>query len=250
MLDIQVIGIQFRLASHVILPTILLGLLVVYIVDGTVQARPVIQAVILVAFLLYVLQIYMPIFHALSSGSSLNSSEEVYPLRVLSASTLSLVVDAILLVILYQAISNLRRRFPSIFAGELALWGTLTVDALLFSSLNFAGTPQWGQMVLNDWGAKTLAALALYPLNYLYIKFIAPTLPDTAATTPRPTLDLFNTQVELEDAHAPAIWPVIYAQPNQPADHESQQCTDAPRTGLHLACVRSRPATGVDRIAA
>ncbi len=198
MLDVQVIGIQFRLAPHVILPTILLGLLVVYIVDGTVHARPVIQAVILVAFLLYVLQIYLPFFYALSSGSSLNSSEEVYPLRTLSASTLSLVVDVVLLVVLYQAISNLRRRFPSIFAGELALWGTLTVDALLFTSLNFVGSPQWGQMVLNDWGAKTLAALALYPLNYVYIKFIAPTLPDTAATTPRPTLDLFNTQVELE----------------------------------------------------
>jgi PAS domain S-box-containing protein len=199
MLNVQIIGIQFRLASHVILPTILLGLLVVYIVDGTVHARPVIQAVILVAFLLYILQIYLPIFNAFSSGSALNSSEEIYPLRVLSASTLSLVVDVILLVIFYQAISNLRRRFPSIFAGELALWGTLTVDALLFTSFNYAGTPHWSQLALNDWTAKTLAALALYPLNYLYIKIIAPTLPNTAATTPRPTLDMFNTQVELEE---------------------------------------------------
>jgi PAS domain S-box-containing protein len=198
MLDVQIAGIQFRLASHVILPTILLSLLIVYIVDGTVQARPVIQSVILVAFLLYVLQIYLPIFHAFSNGSSLNSFEEVYPLRVLSASTLSLVVDVILLVILYQAISNLHRHFPSIFAGELALWGTLSVDALLFTSINFAGTPQWGQAVWNDWLAKSLAGVAFYPLVYVYIKYIAPTLPDTAATTPRPTLDLFNTQVELE----------------------------------------------------
>jgi two-component system phosphate regulon sensor histidine kinase PhoR len=197
-LDIQIAGIQFRLASHVILPTILLGLLVVYIVDGTVQARPVIQAMILVAFLMYVLQIYLPIFRAFSSNSSFNSFQEVYPLRALSASTLSLLADVILLVITYQATSNLLRRFPSIFAGELALWSTLTVDALLFTSINFAGTPQWGPMVLNDWVAKTLAGLALYPLNYVYIKIIAPTLPDTAATTPRPTLDVFNTQVELE----------------------------------------------------
>lgn len=198
MLDVQIIGIQFRLASHVILPTILLGLLIVYIVDGTVQARPMIQSIILVAFLLYVLQIYLPIFHAFSSGSSLNSFEEVYPLRVLSASTLSLVVDVILLVILYQATSNQLRRFPSIFAGELALWGTLSVDALLFTSINFMGTPQWGQAVVNDWLAKSLAAIAFSPLVYVYIKYIAPTLPDTAASTPRPTLDVFNTQVELE----------------------------------------------------
>ncbi len=198
MLDVQVLGIQFRLASHVILPTILLSLLAVYIVDGTVQARPVIQAMILVAFLLYVLQIYMPIFHALSSGSILNSSQEVYPLRVLASSTLSLLVDVTLLVILYQAISNLRRQFPSSFAGELALWGALTADALLSTSLNIAGTPQWGQALLNDWIAKSLAALALYPLSYLYIKVIAPSLPNTAATTPRPTLDMFTTQVELE----------------------------------------------------
>lgn len=197
-LDIQVIGIQFRLASHIILPTILLGVLAVYIVDGTVQARPVIQAVILVAFLLYVLQIYLPIFRALSSGSSLNSSQEVYPLRVLAASTLSLVVDVTLVVILYQAISNVRRRFPSSFAGVLALWGALTADALLYTSLNIAGTPQWGQVLLNDWVAESLVVLALYPLSYLYINVIAPTLPDTAATTPRPTLDVFNTQVELE----------------------------------------------------
>lgn len=197
-LDIQVIGIQFRLASHIILPVILLGVLAVYIVDGTVQARPVIQAVILVAFLLYILQIYLPIFRALSSGSSLNSSQEVYPLRVLAASTLSLVVDVTLLVVLYQAISNLRRRFPSSFAGVLALWGALTADALLYTSLNIAGTPQWGQVLLNDWEAESLVVLALYPLSYLYINIIAPNLPDTAATTPRPTLDVFNTQVELE----------------------------------------------------
>jgi two-component system phosphate regulon sensor histidine kinase PhoR len=198
LLNVEIIGIQFRLASHVILPTILLGLLVVYVVDGTIQARPILEAIILVALLLGILQIYAPIFHALSGEPSLSSLQEVYPLRLLAASTFTLVVDVILLVILYQAISNLRRHFPSIFAGELALWGTLSVDALLFTSINFAGTPQWGQALWSDWAAKSLAALAFSPLVYSYIKLIAPTLPDTAATTPRPTLDLFNTQVELE----------------------------------------------------
>jgi PAS domain S-box-containing protein len=198
LLNVEIIGIQFRLASHVILPTILLGLLVVYVVDGTIQARPILEAIILVAFLLGILQIYAPIFHALSGNPGLNSIQDVYPLRLLAASTLTLGVDVVLLVVLYQAISNLRRHFPSIFAGELALWGTLTVDSLLFTSIISAGTPQWGQALWSDWVAKSLVALAFSPLVYSYIKLIAPTLPDTTATTPRPTLDLFTTQVELE----------------------------------------------------
>jgi PAS domain S-box-containing protein len=186
-------------AYFLFLPLLLFGLLLVYIMEGTVHARAALLGAMVVAFLAALIQI-VPMPDLTISWIKVQPAGLIggVGFRTLFSSTLALAIDLLALVLVYQWISNLQVRYPSRLAAGLALLITLFCDAVLFSLFSYGGEAVfWSQLLLNLAG-KTIAALTLAPLLVYYIYNVSRALPESAATTPRPIFDIFSTSVQLE----------------------------------------------------
>ncbi len=184
--------------SYIILPTLLMGLLVIYIVNGSTQARNTFSGLILVSFLIVLFQ-FLPAL----PGNWFTIPVTVAPQNLLQpriplASLVALIMDMAVLVICYQSVSNWRSRFPSHFASGLALLASLLCDALIFPILAYGGTPDFYEQVFANLIGKSLAGIALWPLVVIYLIKFSPAYPGSAAVTPRPVLDIFSTHLQLE----------------------------------------------------
>jgi PAS domain S-box-containing protein len=185
--------------SYLFTPVLLCGLLIVYIVEGSTRARSALLGVITINLLAAVIQL-IPV-----PGLDLKwfRVDPVAPiggagLRILLASSLALAVDLFVLVVSYQAISNLFVRYPSRLATVAALMVALWSDALVFALFAYVGRSSfWYELLVNLTG-KSLAALILAPLLVLYVRYYSRAFPGTSAATPRPLLDIFTTSVQLE----------------------------------------------------
>jgi len=96
--EVQVGNLSVNPDSYVLLPVLLLGLLVVYVVDGTHQARVVLAGVILVTAMVGFFQLFLPL-HAQLPGSIIEADAiQGYPLEIFVGSVVALIVDMILLI--------------------------------------------------------------------------------------------------------------------------------------------------------
>ena len=138
-------------AYSLFLPLLLFGLLLVYIMEGTVHARAALLGAMVVAFLAAFIQI-VPTPSLTLSWIKLEPAGLIggVGLRTLFSSTLALAIDLLVLVLVYQWISNLQVRYPSRLAAGLALLISLFCDALLFSLFSYGGEAVfWSQLLLN-----------------------------------------------------------------------------------------------------
>jgi PAS domain S-box-containing protein len=196
--EVQVGNLSVNPDSYVLLPVLLLGLLVVYVVNGTYQARVVLAGMILVTAMVGFFQLFLPL-HAQLPGSIIEADAiPGYPLEIFVGSVVALIVDMILLIVVYQAVCNLRGRSPGRLAGGFALISALWVDAIIFPLISSLGDVGSMNIILIHLVGKTLAGLALFPLLAYYLHWVAPRFPDSAAKTPRPVLDFFTTTLQLE----------------------------------------------------
>ena len=156
--------LRISIGSYALLPTLLLGLLVIYIINGSTQARNTFWGLIFVSALIAVFESLPSLLSKLVTSLPAVLSQSVVQPRIPLASAFTLIVDMAVLVIVYQSISNWRSRFPSRFASGIALLAALWSDAIIFPFLAYSGTPLLiSQMSINLIG-KSLAGLALWPL--------------------------------------------------------------------------------------
>ncbi|MBN2549742.1 MAG: GAF domain-containing protein [Anaerolineales bacterium] len=197
-LNIGAVPLQLSLGSYVLLPPILLGLLIIYVVNGSTRARNTLIGLVSVTFLIALL-LTIPSFYQPSPGLiTFPTASTNPPARIPIASALTIPIDMIVLVIVYQSLSNWRGHFPSLMASGAALMAALWSDALVFPLLAYLGTPSWpGQLAPNLIG-KSIAGAILWPIAMLYLSRAAHIFPNSAATTARPVLDLFTTRLQLE----------------------------------------------------
>ena len=190
--------LRIALGSYVILPTLLMGILVIYIINGSTQARNIFWGLIFVSVLIAFFQSLPTVLDKLFAGlpAALPKSP-VHP-RIPLASGFTLIVDMAVLVIVYQSVSNWRSRFPSRFASGIALLAALWSDAIIFPILAYTGTPAlFSQLAVNMIG-KSLAGVALWPVVSIYLDKFSPDYPGSVAATERPVLDIFTTRLQLE----------------------------------------------------
>jgi len=195
LLTMNVVGVEARLSvgSYVILPILLMGLLVIYIINGSAQARNTFWGLILVSLLIALYQ-SLPGILVLLPGILPNqlSLADLSP-RIPLSSAATLMIDMVVLVIVYQSVSNWRSRFPSRLASGIALLVALWSDAIFFPIFAYAGTPvSLSQTIVNVLG-KSLAGLALWPVIVLYLIRYSPGYPNSAAAIQRPVFDIFAT---------------------------------------------------------
>lgn len=185
-------------SSFVFLPAILLGLLIIYVINGTTQARTVLLSIVGVTLLAAVFRFFPPLRPS-EGEAALTVSGAGPNLRILIASAIALIADMYVLVLSYQWLSNLRRRYPSRLAGVLALMAGLWCDGLLFASAAYAGLADfWSKLAFNLAG-KTLSGVALAPFIIIYFHRFVRSFPDSAATVSRPVGDIFTRSLKWEE---------------------------------------------------
>jgi len=195
---VEVGKLSFNLDSHIVLPVILFGLLIIYVANGSLQARGILVGMVLLTVLVALFQILLPLHLALPGGVLRGPAHLGYQPRILAASVLAFSLDLVILIMVYQVTSNLRNRFPSRFAGVVALIAALCSDAILFTLVAFGGDMAFKQDILTHLAGKTVAGLALAPLLVAYLNNIRLMFPDSAVTVPRPALDFFTTSQQIE----------------------------------------------------
>jgi len=190
--------LSFSLDTHSLLPVLLFGLLILYMINGTLQARGILLGMLLVTIFAITVQIVLPIHIHLPGGVSQLNTSPGYSSRLLISSFVAFAFDLIMLILVYQTASNIRNRYPSQLASILALFSALWSDAIIFPILAFWGEPTLGEDLLTHLAGKSLAGLALCPLVVYYLHKVAPKFPESAGSQPRSAWDFFTTSAQLE----------------------------------------------------
>lgn len=187
--------------SFLLLPVILLGLLLIYIVNGTAQARFTLIGMLLVTLLVGLIQL-VPGYDLSLPGFTMTDQRSLtaHSPPDLLVSALALTASVVVLIVVYQAVSNLQSAYPSPLSAGLALLAALWVDGLIFalvSGLELSSRVYFTNLAIHL-GGKTVSALLLWPLLGIYLNVFASRYPDSAAATPRRALELFTTADRLE----------------------------------------------------
>jgi len=193
-------GMEMNLTvgSYVLLPTLLMGLLIIYIVNGSLQARNVFAGLILVTLIIATYQSFTVSLSRILIFVEPPIGQSNLSPRIPLASAVTLVVDMIVLVVVYQGLSNWFGRYPSRLAAGMALLAAIWSDGLIFPILAYLGQPDLpGLLTLNMVG-KSVAAIFLWGIATVYITKFSRQYPRSAASTQRPPLDIFNSRLQLE----------------------------------------------------
>jgi PAS domain S-box-containing protein len=190
---------QVSLGSYLLLPVLLLGMLMIYIVHGPVRARNLMVGIIVIAIFIAASQIIPFLYQQIALEQRPFSYEDTIPAaRIPLASAATVAIDVAVLIVVYQAISNRRRRFPSQVAGIVALFLALWTDALVFPVLAYLPARQWMVQIPFNLAGKSFAGLTVLPFIYIYQRHISAFFPDKSVLSPRHPLDLFKTRIQLD----------------------------------------------------
>ncbi len=213
-------SINLTLSTNVLIPVILLGILLIYATEGSTPARNaiwgIIAVIILVLFILYILPVHLNLPGGGRFQEILNDSPLLQlSLRKIVASAIAFVADLYILAILYQYIINrcgFSDRYqwwnapkdsalPIWLAIGVALMGSLWVDALVFTSITYAGTSSLLDFLPGQIIGKTISGIVLWPIAAYYLTHNSRKLPDFRKMSQRRSFDvLFGSFGQLEDA--------------------------------------------------
>ncbi|MCC6957403.1 MAG: GAF domain-containing protein [Anaerolineales bacterium] len=188
----------FLASTSILLPSFLAGLLVIYIVNGSLHARYILAGSILTLGLVAVFQS----LSAMSQFSLFTFSTFTNPpsalIRLVFASVLILTLDMILLIVVYQGISNWQEKYPSLFASAAALCAALAFDTIMYPVLVNQGASDFVHPLSPNLAETGLSALIICVIVAFYIQRFSRNMPGSAAATPRPSLEIFSSQFQLE----------------------------------------------------
>lgn len=191
-------NLNFSPGSYILLPNLLLGLLLIYILNGSIQARYALTGIIIISLLVALYQSLPAILNALQVEGLFTQSQANVSPRIPLASAITILVDMVVLIVVYQWLSNWRGKFPSRAASGAAIFTALWCDAFLFPLLAYLGKPDlFAQLPVNLFG-KSISAGLLWVLAFIYLSRNSHNLPDSIAAVQRPVLDIFSTQLQLE----------------------------------------------------
>lgn len=176
------------------LSALLLGVLIVYIFDGTVRARFLIISLAGIGLLVEGINVLIKL-QAAVSASQLNIATLIErPAWMGFTAACSLALELIVMVMVYQLVSNFRRRTPDVLAAVTAIlaacWLNVFISTAVFN--------QDGSTLGVDLALNTLAALSLAPLISIHQKRSGQMIPQNASNSTRPAMDFFSTQAQLE----------------------------------------------------
>jgi PAS domain S-box-containing protein len=187
-------GLELVVGSTVLVPVALLGILLIYAVQGTAAARVTIFGILGVSGLALGLHLIQAEHLTMPGGGNVAGLPAESPAFARSAAitTGSLVAFALslsVIVIVYQAIQNLLPRTPAWLTPGLALMAAMWCDTLVFRALAFGWTGSVSD-VPGALAAKTVSTLVVWPLAGWYMARVAPNMPGYEEAKDRGALDL------------------------------------------------------------
>jgi PAS domain S-box-containing protein len=196
--------VYIRLSAHQLMmiapttyvPVILLGVLVLYVIEGTIPARASILSILGASVLYQLLFLSNRLHLAMAGGRSffdlnMASPQFAFDLQGNLSSLLAFAADLLIIVVVYQFVLNKFPRWPAWIAPGLALLVSLWSDTLLYQ-VSCCGVPDLGifSRIADDMMGTTLAGLVLWPVAGIYLTRIAPRLTETHAEKHRPVFDV------------------------------------------------------------
>jgi PAS domain S-box-containing protein len=187
-------GVDVIIVSVVLVPAALLGMLAIYVVQGTAAARITLFGVLGVSVLALGLQLLQAGHLSLPGGGTIaglaadhRSLARSPSITIGSLAAFALSLTAI--VVVYQTVTNFLPRTPTWVTPGLALLAALWTDTLTFRVVAFG----WGGL-LDPVGItlvqKSVAGVIVWPLAAWYLVRVAPTMPGYAPDRDRGALDL------------------------------------------------------------
>jgi signal transduction histidine kinase len=204
-------GIILYLTSHIILPSILMSILVLYVVNGSQVARLTMFGLVgvsalIAVFMLVAQSVLQP--GSVQVGGAAFALVSNFTLRDTIASILTFLADMVAIAIVYQGSKNVfGPRVPEAIPIGMALLAALWTDAVVFVLLAQLGNDAFAADLPGSILGKTVAALVLWPVAAVYLTHFAPRLPDYQGAEKRPIFELFSPslkQVRLELVQAKA----------------------------------------------
>ncbi|MFW6303677.1 MAG: PAS domain S-box protein, partial [Candidatus Sumerlaeota bacterium] len=161
---------RFLVGSTVFFVSLLLSIFIIYTFDSVRAARIAITFALAVTVVAPLLRGYL-----YSEGANFGLDESAFlepaPMRVYVASTLSMALSFILLVILWQSLRNREKRLPLAAQIFLTLFVTLQFDALVFVTGAFAETEDYGAILSGHIFNRIFIAVAASPVLAFYFSW-------------------------------------------------------------------------------
>lgn len=157
--------------SSVLFTASVFMILLVYIRDDATEARKLIYSVVLAniilsAFML-ILGEQLDWLHEQNTNKSFD--DFITPPRILLAGTATLLIDLLLIIIIFEAISKLTKNiFIRIFC---AMTFVLTVDTIIFSTASFYGQANLGEIIKSGIVGKMIMAFVFSSIMIAYFYF-------------------------------------------------------------------------------
>jgi hypothetical protein len=167
---IQVGGLSFLVGSAVCYTSVLLGVFVVYVIDGSRATRILIASMIGMALLACVMAVLFRLQLSSPQGSGL-SVITAPNLRTNVAGILSTVCASLLLAVTWQLLHNKLSRVPLVVRVLSTLFGVFCIDLLIFNGLAFWGHQQQWDIIAGAMLGRLVAAVVVSPLCSIYISY-------------------------------------------------------------------------------
>ena len=168
--SVHVAGITFMVGSTVFYTSILLGVFVVYVVDGPHATRIAISTVAgvsaMVPLIALVLHLQMQIAEHVSMSYVPTPS-----LRVNTASVVATVADLFFLAIAWEFLGKPRLGLHLWLRAFLTLLGVMWLDVALFATGAFAGAPEYLNIMKGTLTSRLVISLFACPVLYLYLNW-------------------------------------------------------------------------------
>ncbi len=179
------------IGSNVVVPVVWLGLLVIYIVDGTAAARLAMLGIIGVSALAFGIQAVQSLHLQMpGSGSLLDQTQNLTgTLRITVASTVAFAAALTAITIVYQGLRNYVARLPIWAVVGVALLSSGVTDAVVFGMV-LHGVPGFLANLPMVIAGKSISAVILWPMAGYYLTRVARDRPHFSGVDSRRTFDL------------------------------------------------------------
>ncbi len=197
---VETTGTTFMVGSIVFYSGLLLGVFVVYVLDGPQQTR---RSIFTIARVSILMPIVVGIVHTqlVISGVSPTGLIPSPAIRSNIVSVVTIIADLVFLAIAWELSGKPDLRLKMWLRVFLTLLGVLWLDVLLFSTGAFAGTPYHLSIMKGSLLIRFVIALFASPFIYMYLKCqIART---GHVTTNRPVLAILKDVAKMKSSPEP-----------------------------------------------
>lgn len=173
-------GVVFIITSDVLVPSTLLAILVLYVVNGTRPAQLAIFGIIAVGLLVYVVVLTLWVTthllepHQLEGSLTEPGAISWAILGRMAVGRMAFLADMLVIVIVFQALHNYLPRLPIGLTSGVALMAALWTDTLVYTTLTEFGTPDWVQLLPGALLVRTFFGIMLAPLLAIHFEVILP----------------------------------------------------------------------------